>query len=153
MKLKLTLTACLALAAAPALAGGEIRGEVADALLLKSSWNEAGRLPQLAGARVTLQTPAEQPVAQAVTDGQGRYRLGDIPEGEYCLLAESPDYRPFLRRDIRVREGRVLRINLELLPLKLPDVPPVNAGPPETGGDKPVSLEDLYIDPSRVRKP
>lgn len=63
--------------------------------------------------------------AAAISDGRGRFDLAGIPEGEYTLSATHLGYSPALVRNVRIRQGSVatLLIELQPRPMTLPEVP------------------------------
>jgi hypothetical protein len=107
----LLLTLALATVSPLALAGGIIQGEASNALT---------KVPA-AGVRITLTGPELDAPRSMATDAAGTYRFADLPAGTYAVTAESSEqYRQFSRANLRLRADRSLRINLELLPVRLP---------------------------------
>ncbi len=50
----------------------------------------------------------------ALTGGNGRYRLADVPAGEYTLVARQIGYAELRREDVTVVAGEETQINLEM---------------------------------------
>jgi len=76
------------------LGGAVLEGRVVDAA------SRAG-----VAARVALFSVSGQPVAEAVADGEGRFRLGDLAPGRYALEASAEGYRPAAIADLNVGPG------------------------------------------------
>lgn len=68
---------------------------------------------------VTATSPALQGEQSVVTDSQGGYRIPQLPDGIYTLRMQIDRYMPFARNDIRLKKGRTLRVNAELLPERM----------------------------------
>ncbi|QHL87375.1 TonB-dependent receptor plug domain-containing protein [Nibribacter ruber] len=64
------------------------------------------------GATVSL----EQTTLGVATDAQGRYRLENVPTGNYNLKATYLGYEPITRYNIPVTSGNALTLNLDLAP-------------------------------------
>ncbi|KAA3439544.1 TonB-dependent receptor [Rufibacter hautae] len=64
------------------------------------------------GATVAL----EETTLAVATDAQGRYRLENIPTGNYNLKASSLGYEPVTRYNVPVTSGNALTLNLEISP-------------------------------------
>jgi hypothetical protein len=66
----------------------------------------------LPGVTVTASSPALQ-VQQVVTvtDGQGRYRLIDLPRGTYAIKFELTGFDPLLRQGLELAAGFTARVN------------------------------------------
>lgn len=64
---------------------------------------------------VTATSPSIQGEQTVVTDVDGQYRIPQLPPGIYALRFEKEGRRPFSRGDIPLREGRTLRVNVELV--------------------------------------
>ena len=80
----LLLAMCLALPAAPLLAGdGQVTGTVKDS---------TGAV--LIGASVTLRNSAGATVQTGSTDARGRYQLAGIPAGTYTLFVYRDGFAP-----------------------------------------------------------
>jgi hypothetical protein len=73
---------------------GSIRGSVTDT-----------QDARLAEAIVTVTSPTTPFAISVVSDGQGRYRLTDLPPGEYELTAERSGFARFVRPGVVVRAG------------------------------------------------
>jgi hypothetical protein len=103
----LALAALLALASpavAQNLTSGSIDGIVSD--------ETGGSLP---GVTVTATSRALQvPQITAVTDGQGRYRLIDLPPGTYQLRFELSGFQPLVRENLQLNAGFAARVSVAL---------------------------------------
>ncbi|WP_210463576.1 TonB-dependent receptor [Rufibacter roseolus] len=64
------------------------------------------------GATVTL----EEITLAVATDAQGRYRLENVPTGNYNLKASYLGYEPVTRYNVPVTSGNALTLNLEITP-------------------------------------
>lgn len=74
----------------------------------------------VSGASLSLYRAADSKlVALALSDASGGYSFEGVPAGSYHIEATASEYRPFVRRDLQVRDERTLRMNFELLPLNL----------------------------------
>jgi hypothetical protein len=62
------------------------------------------------GATVTLEGTS----LGAASDGEGRYRLTDIPTGSYNVRVTTVGYEPLLRANVVITSGNASIINLEL---------------------------------------
>lgn len=98
------LLATPAFTAAQNITSASIDGVVTD--------TSGGALP---GVTVTATSPALQ-VAQltTTTDGQGHYRLIDLPRGTYQLRFEIAGFEPLVRQDLQVNAGFAARVNVSL---------------------------------------
>lgn len=101
--MKTALCCVLLLLAAPALADGSIIGTFTD---------YDTRLP-VAGVVVTVTSPQLMGEKTVVTDGQGNYRLDQLPVGIYSLRFEWGEMT-LARSDISVRLHRTVRINAKM---------------------------------------
>ena len=92
-------------ASAQNLSNGAINGTVLD--------TSGGALP---GVTVTASSPALQ-VGQlsAVTDGEGKYQIVDLPRGLYQVRFELQGFQPLVRADIQLTAGFVARIDATLM--------------------------------------
>jgi len=66
---------------------------------------------------VTASGPQLQGQQVALTDASGTYRISQLPTGIYNLRFEREPYRPFARGGIVLDADRMLRLNIELLPV------------------------------------
>ena len=91
-------------AAAQNLSFGSINGTVTD--------TSGGALP---GVTVTAASPALQ-VGQltAVTDGEGKYQIVDLPRGTYQVRFELQGFQPLIRQDVQLTAGFAARIDASL---------------------------------------
>ena len=102
------LLACRAFARAQDLDGVSFGGTVAD--------QNGAVVP---GARVTAML-LETKVARTVsTDGGGRYRLVELPPGEYALRVERAGFAAEERKGIVIVAGRSVRLDFTLRPAAL----------------------------------
>jgi hypothetical protein len=83
---------------------GSINGTVTD--------TSGGALP---GVTVTASSPALQ-VGQltAVTDGEGKYQIVDLPRGTYQVRFELQGFQPLIRQDVQLTAGFAARIDASL---------------------------------------
>jgi hypothetical protein len=89
-------------AAAQTGAGG-FRGTVTD--------EQGGALP---GVTVTAASPEALAPAVAVTDGQGVYRLVNLPPGTYTITAELSGFAVFKREGLLLRAGATFQVNVQM---------------------------------------
>jgi len=84
---------------------GNINGTVTDA--------SGGALP---GVTVTATSPALQ-VGQlsAVTDGECKYQIIDLPRGTYEVRFELQGFQPLIRKDLQLSAGFAARIDASLM--------------------------------------
>ena len=103
----LVLAALLALAAtagAQNLTSGSIDGVVTD--------ESGGAMP---GVTITATSRALQvPNVTTVTDGDGRYRLIDLPPGTYQIRFELQGFQPLVRENLSLVAGFAARVNASL---------------------------------------
>jgi carboxypeptidase family protein len=105
----LLVVALIGLCSRPALgqtsANGSIRGVVRD--------SQQAVLPQ---SVITVTGPTMPVPVTAASDGEGYYRLVELPPGEYELTAERQGFATFVRPGIVVRAGLnlLVDVNLEL---------------------------------------
>jgi hypothetical protein len=64
---------------------------------------------------VTARAPSLQGEQVAVTDGEGQYRLPQLPSGVYTLTFAKEAYRPLSRTEVTLRLGYSVRVNVQLL--------------------------------------
>jgi hypothetical protein len=97
----------LALAVTPVAAQsgvGDIEGTITD--------SSGGTLP---GVTITAKSPALQvPEIAVVSEGNGSYRLRNLPAGVYELRFNLDGFRSVLRSDLRLTAGFVASINVEM---------------------------------------
>ena len=103
-----TCFACVALILAPALAAaqgttGSISGSVVD--------ESKSVLPGVTITVTNLGTGLER---VQVSDTDGRYRILDLPPGQYTVKAEISGFAPVLRSDLTVAIGRDLLADIEM---------------------------------------
>jgi Carboxypeptidase regulatory-like domain len=107
---RVVLALLLAFAAVQSVAGqttttfGAIEGTVTD--------ETGGALP---GVTLTLTSPALQlSEVSGISDGQGRYRFGDLRVGVYRVVAELPGFQSVIRENVELSVGFVARIDITL---------------------------------------
>src|SRR5215207_5992183 len=71
------------------------------------------------GAGVTARRVATGAVRAATTDGEGRYRLVELPPGAYTLRAARAGFAAAERRDVLTLAGQSARIDFTLRPAAL----------------------------------
>ncbi|MFB3855500.1 MAG: carboxypeptidase regulatory-like domain-containing protein [Vicinamibacterales bacterium] len=98
-----TIVSALVSRAAAQDLNGSIKGYVTD--------ESGGVLP---GVTVTITGPALMGRRTAVTDGEGFYRLLDLPPGEYALTADLMGFQKYGRPNIRVRAGVTLGLDFAM---------------------------------------
>ena len=99
----LGVLAALATAALAQDEAGSIKGYVSD--------DSGGVLP---GVTVTVAGPSLMGRRIAVTDGQGFYRLLDLPPGQYELTAELAGFQKYQRRQLLVRAGLTVGLDITM---------------------------------------
>jgi outer membrane receptor protein involved in Fe transport len=96
----------------------------------------------VAGAVVIATSPNMQGEQTAVTDGNGNYRLVQLPPGEYKLAVQLEGFKPSDRSDIRLSIDKTLRANLAVVPesvvieeqvVRTGAAPVINVGSAESG--------------------
>ena len=98
-----TIAATVRPAVAQTSANGSIRGSVSD--------------PQraaLAETTITVTSPEAPIPVSVVSDHEGRYRLLELPPGEYELSAERAGFARFVRPRIVVRAGLNLLVDIDM---------------------------------------
>lgn len=68
----------------------------------------------LAGVEVSASSPALLGKKTEVTDGQGQYRLSQLPPGSYALSFSKEGHFPATRPDILLHAGSTLRVSVSL---------------------------------------
>ena len=68
------------------------------------------------GATVTARLAGAAAERAAVTDGGGRYRLVELPPGEYTLRASYAGFAAEERREVRTLAGQSVRLDFTLRP-------------------------------------
>lgn len=84
-------------------AEGSIRGRVKD--------EQGGVLP---GVTITATTASATRPVTVVTDGEGGYRLANLPPGDYTLIAELAGFSKFSRSGLSVRAGLNITVDIAL---------------------------------------
>ena len=82
---------------------GTLRGTVSD--------DTGAALP---GVTVTTSSPALLGTREAITDGTGQYRLGNLPPGTYVLTAQLAGFSSVRRENIVMRAGATFQADLAL---------------------------------------
>lgn len=98
----LSAVACLSLAASSAAAQGSLAGSVRTA--------DGRPVPQLV---LQLEGPASRAI---VTGPEGRYRVVDLPPGEYSLAVQAPGFLLSPEPRVTVRAAAEVRLDLVLAP-------------------------------------
>src|SRR5262245_7640157 len=99
-------------------ANGSVRGYVKD--------STGAALP---GTTITASSPATPPVS-TVADGEGHYRLLDLPPGEYELTVTLQGFARFVRPGVVVRAGLNLAVDVEMAVGGRDETITVQADPP-----------------------
>ncbi len=118
---------CLA-AASPARAQadfGTIKGYIVD--------ESGGALP---GVSVTVVSPALLGTRTSTTDGEGFYRVVNLPPGDYVLSAELSGFSKVVRPAITIRAGLNLTIDLQMKIGRLNETVQVTADAPLLEAEK-----------------
>ena len=84
-------------------AAGSVRGVATD---------EQGAV--LPGVAVSATSPTVPGVYAATTDRDGRYRLVDLPPGDYTIVAERSGFARFQRSPVTLRSGLTLEVDIVL---------------------------------------
>jgi hypothetical protein len=79
----------------------------------------------LASVALTLSHSSNSKSYQAFTDGEGIFRLLDLPPGDYELRAEKPGFQSLTQPGIKISAGEVVTLSLTLA---LVAAPPERAG-------------------------
>ena len=139
--MRFTLAACLALAA---LAGGVPGSLAAQNQLLKGTVVDSSGAP-VGRADVGLLELGRR----TLSDADGQFTLGQVPPGQYTLVASSPGFRPFAKR-IRVplSDPVVLRLLPEAATLLAPVTVTATRDPIDPG-DSPLPASELSGDALR----
>ena len=91
------------LAAEAQTTGGSLRGYVKD--------EQGGALP---GVTVVAKSPDMIQPVSAVTDGEGYYRLINLPPGVYSITAELAGFSLFLREGILLRAAVNFQVDIAM---------------------------------------
>ena len=101
-------------------AAGSVRGVATD--------EHGSVVPGVAVIATSATVPG---VFTATTDMLGQYRLGDLPPGDYTVIADLAGFARFLRTPVTVRAGLNVEVNIVMKDwIFLPD--PVDVVPGET---------------------
>jgi hypothetical protein len=84
-------------------ANGSVRGFVRDP--------QSAVLPE---TTITVASPAAPVPVAVISDGEGYYRLLELPPGEYEITAERPGFARFVRPGIVIRAGLNLRVDIDM---------------------------------------
>ncbi|MBF5043758.1 mucoidy inhibitor MuiA family protein [Aggregicoccus sp. 17bor-14] len=89
---------------------------------------------------VTATSPNISGEQVVVTDADGRYRIPQLPPGNYSLRFEKESFQPYSRSGVQLRADRTIRVNVELLPAGLQETlvvqgtaPSIDVGSTSTG--------------------
>jgi hypothetical protein len=119
-------------AAAQSATGGSVRGYVTD--------EQKAALP---GVTVTAASPTVARTFTAVTDGEGLYRLVDLPPGDYSLTAELAGFAKTVREPIVVRAALNLSVDVAMQVGGLSETIEVRRDTPMLEVDKPVQAVNI----------
>ena len=102
----------------------------------------------LPGATVAARNTATGFVRSAVTDADGRYRLGLLPLGTYTVSVHMPGFSPVERASLQLSVGETLTVNVQLGLARLTETTTVTAeATVETTRSLPaVTIGELAID-------
>ena len=112
------------------------------------------------GATVTATLVATKSTRATLTDGEGRFRLVELPPGAYRIRAEAKGFAPEERVDVHTVAGQSVRLDFRLGPAGVAaeqvvvserDAPHVDATRTVTGGS--VAREELERLPTLTRTP
>ncbi|WP_255208410.1 MULTISPECIES: carboxypeptidase-like regulatory domain-containing protein [unclassified Myxococcus] len=84
----------------------------------------------LADVIVTARSPSLQGELMVSTDAEGRYRIPQLPPGDYTLTFEKEGYKVHTRSAVQLRLNRTRQVDVELLtappeePVRVIGVPP-----------------------------
>src|SRR5262245_46613612 len=84
-------------------ATGKLYGTVTD--------SQGGTLP---GVTVSASSPSTSLLRSMTTDSRGDYRLDALPPGEYTIVAELAGFERTSQRNVDVRAGGNLRVDLTM---------------------------------------
>ncbi len=76
---------------------------------------DAGGSP-LAGARISAFSPALSQPLNTVSDVRGEWRLGNLAPGIYRVTIELRGFVTFVKRDVEVQDGKMVRVDARLAP-------------------------------------
>ena len=112
------------------------------AAVLSGSVKDVATGAPLADAVVTVTSAALQAEEIAVTDGQGMYRIGNLPPGLYTLRIDKDAYKPYAREALDLHADTTIRLNAAVLPetLKAEEVVVVGKTPTVDVGSSAIGL-------------
>ena len=99
----IAVCASIAISSAAQTVGGTLLGTVVD--------NSGGVIP---GASVTATNTATAVARTAISDGQGRYSIAELPPGAYDVSASLSGFQTVLRRGIRLVVGNPSLVDFTL---------------------------------------
>lgn len=111
-------------------ASSEGKSSRAASVFIGTVIDAQARVP-VADVVVTATSPSLQGEQIVVTDARGDFRIQGLPAGEYGLRFEKMQYKPYTVSKLRLRAGRTVMANVELLPESLGEVVEVTAEYPE----------------------
>ena len=123
--LVLILTVLSALPAAAQTTGSSLRGYVKD--------EQGGALP---GVTVTATSPDMISPASGVTDGEGYYRLINLPPGIYTVTVELSGFAVFKREGILLRAAVNFQVDIAMKIGRLSETVTVSGESPMLGGQQ-----------------
>src|SRR4029453_11465834 len=100
----------------------------------------------LPGATVTASAPDAPGVFTATSDGEGLYRLVDVPPGTYRITAELPNFAKFTRQPVIVRAGLNVLLDVDMRLGDIAEALEVRAEPPLLESRQPVQAINIAGD-------
>jgi hypothetical protein len=97
------LIVCLAAAAGAQDATGAIEGTITDRTAAA-----------VAGARVTVRNVDTGLSRNVASGGDGHYRIGALPVGNYVVAVEAPQFAPFVQQPVQVNVNESVRSDVQL---------------------------------------
>ncbi|MCG8554470.1 MAG: TonB-dependent receptor, partial [Proteobacteria bacterium] len=86
--------------------------------VIKGTVIDAVRDEPIVGARVSVRSPNLQGTKRATTDRRGRFRIANLPPGDYTVLVHARDYRPSEHTGIQLRTNTTVKVDGTLLSAK-----------------------------------
>jgi Carboxypeptidase regulatory-like domain/Peptidase family M1 domain len=108
-------------------AGGSIEGRVTDP-----------KDAAIVGATITITNLATDQKFNAVTDGQGRYKVDNLPAGVYTVSVVAKGFKDGLREKVKIEESGVSPVDLRL------EVAPVEAEVKISGEAHKGNIDPIY---------
>jgi outer membrane receptor protein involved in Fe transport len=104
----------------------------------------------VAAATVTLRNQGTNQTRTIVTNGEGFFRAGELPVGQYELRVESPGFSPYVNSAIVASIGTVVQIAVQLTPATVQQQINVSEQPPPI--DPTQTTEATTIDHERIEE-